>query len=227
MTKPHLVVLTGAGMSVESGIPTFRGVDGLWENHRIEDVASPEGWERDPVTVLRFYNERRKKMWSCEPNAGHRGLAELEQHFRVSIVTQNIDNLHERAGSTRVFHLHGELTKSRSTLDPERVYGIDGWELKLGDRCEAGSQLRPHIVWFGEPVPLMDEAVDLVGQADVLAVIGTSLQVYPAASLIHYAPASARVFLVDPSPAAVPSHVTVLRLGGSQGVAELRRRLLD
>jgi NAD-dependent deacetylase len=224
--KPHLVVLTGAGMSVESGIPTFRGAGGLWENHRIEDVASPEGWERDPLTVLRFYNERRKTMWACQPNAGHRGLAELEQQFRVSIVTQNIDNLHERAGSTCVLHLHGELTKSRSTLDPEQVYEIAGWELKLGDRADDGSQLRPHIVWFGEAVPLMDEAVDLVGQADILAVIGTSLQVYPAASLIHHAPRSAKVILIDPSPAAVGADVTVLRLGASDGVAELRRRLL-
>jgi NAD-dependent deacetylase len=224
--KPHLVVLTGAGMSVESGIPTFRGADGLWENHRIEDVASPEGWLRDPATVLRFYNDRRKRMWACEPNAGHRGLAALEREFPVSIVTQNIDNLHERAGSTKVLHLHGELTKSRSTLDPGRVYEIDGWELKLGDRAEDGAQLRPHIVWFGEAVPLMEEAVEVVAQADVLAVIGTSLQVYPAASLIHHAPRSAQVFLIDPAPAVVPTHVTVLRLGASAGVAELRRQLL-
>jgi NAD-dependent deacetylase len=224
--KPHLVVLSGAGMSAESGIPTFRGADGLWENHRIEDVASPEGWARDPVTVLRFYNERRKKMWSCEPNAGHRGLAELERDFRVSIVTQNIDNLHERAGSTHVLHLHGELTKSRSTCDPELVYDIAGEELKLGDRCAKGSQLRPHIVWFGEQVPLLEDAAQIVSEAEILVVIGTSLQVYPAASLIDYAPEQARVFLIDPAPARVSGRVVVIPTGASEGVALLRRTLL-
>lgn len=224
--KQHLVVLTGAGMSVESGIPTFRGAHGLWEDHRIEDVASPEGWTKDRATVLRFYNERRKKMWACEPNAGHRGLAALEQHFRVSIVTQNIDNLHERAGSSHVLHLHGELTKARSTVDPRLVYDIEGWELKLGDRCAKGSQLRPHIVWFGEDVPLLAEAAELVSTADVLVVIGTSLQVYPAASLIDYAPGGARLFLIDPQPARVSSRVVVIPAGASEGVAQLRQLLL-
>lgn len=224
--KPHLVVLSGAGMSAESGIPTFRGADGLWENHRIEDVASPDGWRRNPALVLGFYNERRKKMRACEPNAGHRELAALEEHFNVSIVTQNIDDLHERAGSSHVLHLHGELTKSRSTLDPRLVYDIPGWELKLGDRCAKGSQLRPHIVWFGEAVPLMEEAADLVSRADVLVVIGTSLQVYPAASLIDCAPAHARIFLIDPSPARVSAHVTVIPTGAGAGVALLREQLL-
>ncbi|ACB73661.1 SIR2 family NAD-dependent protein deacylase [Opitutus terrae] len=224
--QQHLVVLSGAGMSAESGIPTFRGANGLWENHRIEDVASPAGWARDRATVLRFYNERRKKMWACEPNAGHRGLAALEQDFRVSIVTQNIDNLHERAGSTRVLHLHGELTKSRSTVDPSLVYDIEGWELKLGDRCAKGSQLRPHIVWFGEDVPLLGAAAEIVSSADILVVIGTSLQVYPAASLIDYAPDHARVFLIDPHPAPVAPRVVVIPAGASEGVTRLRQELL-
>src|ERR1044071_1934601 len=182
-----MVVLSGAGMSAESGIPTFRGANGLWENHRIEDVASPAAWAKNRELVLRFYNERRKRMWECAPTEGHRGLGELEQQFDVAIVTQNVDNLHERAGSTRVLHLHGELTKSRSTLDPNLVYEIDGWELKLGDRCARGSQLRPHIVWFGEAVPMMERAIEIVGRADIVAIIGTSLQVYPAASLLDYA----------------------------------------
>lgn len=224
--KPTLVALTGAGMSAESGIPTFRGAGGLWENHRVEDVATPEAWARDRELVLRFYNERRKRMWACEPNAGHRGLAELERNFDVTIVTQNIDNLHERAGSSRVVHLHGELMKSRSTLDPRLVYDIAGWELKLGDRCERGSQLRPHIVWFGEAVPMMDAAIEIVGAADVLAIIGTSLLVYPAASLVHDAPAGARRFLIDPHPPAITDpDLTVICAGASEGVARLRALL--
>ncbi len=226
--KPKLVVLTGAGMSAESGIATFRGAGGLWEDHRIEDVATPEGWARDRELVLRFYNERRKRMWGCEPNAGHRGLVALEARYDVAIVTQNVDNLHERAGSTRVLHLHGELTKSRSTLDPRLVYEIDGWELKLGDRCARGSQLRPHIVWFGEEVPMMEPAVDLVSAADILVVIGTSLQVYPAASLLQFAPRGARVFLIDPAPPEwLPESVTVIRAGASEGVARLGEMLKE
>lgn len=213
-------------MSAESGIPTFRGANGLWENYRIEDVASPQGWARDRKTVLRFYNERRKTMCACEPNAGHRGLAALEAQFRVSIVTQNIDNLHERAGSTQVLHLHGELSKSRSTVDPALVYEIEGWELKLGDRCAKGSQLRPHIVWFGEDVPLLPQAAAIVSEADICVVIGTSLQVYPAASLIDYAPKEARVFLIDPNPVRVDRDLTVIPAGASEGVAQLRHELL-
>lgn len=221
-TKPRLVVLSGAGMSAESGIPTFRGADGLWENHRIEDVATPAAWAKNPERVLRFYNERRKRMWECQPNAGHRGLAELEQRFDVTIVTQNVDNLHERAGSTRVMHLHGELTKARSTVDPRLVQEIDGWELKFGDRCAQGSQLRPHIVWFGEAVPMMETAIEAVGAADIVAIIGTSMAVYPAASLIDYAPAPTRLFLIDPSPPArVDSRVTIICAGASEGVARL------
>lgn len=223
---PRLVVLTGAGMSAESGIPTFRGANGLWENHRIEDVASPAAWAKDRDLVLRFYNERRKRMWECQPNAGHRALVELERMFDVTIVTQNVDNLHERAGSTRVIHLHGELTKARSTLDPELVYELSGWELKLGDRCARGSQLRPHIVWFGEPVPMMDAAIQVVRDADIVVIIGTSLAVYPAASLVEFAPASARLFLIDPAPPALDDdRIHVIQAGAGEGVARLRALL--
>lgn len=225
-TKPKLVVLSGAGMSAESGIPTFRGADGLWENHRIEDVATPAAWARNRELVLRFYNERRKKMWACEPNAGHRGLAALERDFEVTIVTQNIDNLHERAGSSTVVHLHGELIKARSTLDPDYVCEIDGWELKLGDRCPRGSQLRPHIVWFGEEVPMMSAAIEIVSAAEVVVIVGTSLAVYPAASLVDFAPAEARLFLIDPQPPRLfDERLTVIPAGASEGVARLRALL--
>ncbi len=221
-TRPHLVILSGAGMSAESGIPTFRGAHGLWEDHRIEDVASPEAWTRDRELVLRFYNERRKRLRECQPNAGHHGLAALEHDFDVIIITQNVDDLHERAGSTRVIHLHGELTKSRSTLDPRLVYPIDGWELKVGDTCARGSQLRPHIVWFGEAVPMLDAAIDAVRAADVLAIIGTSLTVYPAASLIDFARGDARIYLIDPAPPEIADpRVTVICAGASEGVARL------
>jgi NAD-dependent deacetylase len=222
-SRPRLVVLSGAGISAESGIRTFRGAGGLWEDHRIEDVATPVGWIKNRELVLRFYNERRKRMWECEPNAGHRGLVELEQRFDVTVVTQNVDNLHERAGSSRVVHLHGELTKARSTLDPRLVYEIDGWELKEGDKCARGSQLRPHIVWFGEAVPMMETAIEFVRAADVLVIIGTSLAVYPAASLVDFAPSSARLFLIDPAPPeALDGRVTVIQAGASEGVARLR-----
>lgn len=219
--KPRLVVLTGAGMSAESGIATFRDKGGLWENHRVEDVASPEGWARDRDLVLHFYNERRRKMWSVQPNAGHVGLAGLERDFEVEIITQNIDNLHERAGSTRVLHLHGELSKARSTLDPNLVVEIGARDIQLGDKCERGSQLRPHIVWFGEDVPLFPRAAQIVGSADVVVIIGTSMQVYPAASLIDHAPREARIFLIDPKPSVTRRQVTVIATGASEGVAHL------
>lgn len=186
-------------MSAESGIPTFRAVDGLWENHRVEDVASPEGWKRNPAMVLEFYNQRRKQVLEASPNRGHEILASLETHFDVRIITQNIDNLHERAGSSKVLHLHGEITKSRSTQNSFLVYNIEGWELKMGDRCELGSQLRPHIVWFGEEVPLIEQAALLTMEADILVVVGTSLQVYPAAGLIRYASPSIPRYIIDPN----------------------------
>ncbi len=192
-------------MSAESGIPTFRGADGLWENHRVEDVATPEAWERDPELVLRFYNERRRKMLACEPNDGHRGLARLQDRFDVRIITQNIDNLHERAGSRHVLHLHGELTKQRSSLDIQgtdtnSICEIDGWEMKSGARCPRGALMRPHIVWFGEAVPLIEEAARIVSTAAICVVIGTSLAVYPAAGLLEFAPTTASLFVIDPKP---------------------------
>lgn len=202
--RKHMVIISGAGMSAESGVKTFRDHDGLWENHRIEEVATPEAWERDWSLVLRFYNERRKGVLEAEPNAGHRILAQWEREYQVSIVTQNVDDLHERAGSTGVLHLHGELRKARSTADPDLVYPIEGWELKEGDLCERGSQLRPHIVWFGEMVPMMPIAEEIVRTADILIVVGTSLQVYPAASLVWAAPPQARCILIDPRPNRVP-----------------------
>jgi NAD-dependent deacetylase len=194
-----LVVITGAGMSAESGIPTFRATDGLWENHRVEDVASPDGWKRNRDLVLDFYNQRRKQVLQASPNKGHTILAELEEQFDVHVITQNIDNLHERAGSTNVLHLHGEITKSRSTLNPSLVYDIPGWELKEGDTCELGSQLSPHIVWFGEEVPMIEQAAEITSQADILVVVGTSLQVYPAAGLIRFASHFIPRYIIDPN----------------------------
>lgn len=203
-TRPTIVFLTGAGMSADSGLKTFRDSDGLWEGHRVEDVATFEAWRRDPAFVLEFYNERRRALLTASPNPGHFALAQLEEHFNVEVVTQNVDDLHERAGSQRVLHLHGELRKSRSTLD-ESVFEIEGTELRLGDLCPNGSQLRPHIVWFGEPVPLIEEAARIVRQADIFVVVGTSLAVYPAAGLIDEVPKSARCFVVDPSAATLPT----------------------
>ncbi len=194
----HIVVFTGAGMSAESGIKTFRDSDGLWENYRIEDVATPQAWQKDRALVLDFYNQRRAQCLQAKPNAAHLALAALEQQFKVSIITQNIDNLHERAGSKNVMHLHGELMKSRSTIDESLVYDIDGADLKLNDQCEKGSQLRPHIVWFGEAVPMMDVACRIASKADIFVVIGSSLVVYPAASLLEYAPIAIPKFIIDP-----------------------------
>jgi len=213
-------------MSAESGLSTFRDKNGLWENHSIHDVASPEGWEKDRELVLNFYNERRRKMWDCQPNAGHLGLAQLEANYAVEIVTQNIDNLHERAGSTRVLHLHGELTKARSTLDPELISDISNQDILIGSKCARGSQLRPHIVWFGEDVPLFQRATEIVGAADIVVIIGTSLSVYPAASLVDFAPRHARVFLIDPKPNPTKRQLTVIAATATEGVAQLIR-LLD
>lgn len=215
----RLVVLTGAGMSAESGIRTFRDSNGLWEEYDVMEVASIDGWYRNPKLILRFYNERRSQMFRCEPNNGHLLLAGLEQRFDVRIITQNIDNLHERAGSTQVLHLHGELSKARSSVDPSLIYPIGNKEIKLGDQCEKGSQLRPHIVWFGEAVPAMDEAIPLVESADILCIIGTSLNVYPAAGLFRYAPPACPVWLIDPNPpAGLPRHIRVIAKGAGEGV---------
>ena len=197
--KKKLVVLSGAGMSQESGLKTFRDMDGLWENYKVEDVASIDGWHRNPKLVMEFYNQRRKQLLDAKPNAGHYGIAELEKWFDVNIITQNVDDLHERAGSSKVLHLHGELRKVRSSIDASLVYTLDGWELKMGDKCEKGSQLRPNIVWFGEAVPAFYDAIPLVENADIFVVIGTSLAVYPAAGLVNYAKPVAPVFVIDPN----------------------------
>lgn len=219
-----IVVLSGAGMSAESGIKTFRDSGGLWENHRVEDVATPEAWKRNPGLVLEFYNQRRKAVLEAEPNEGHRIIAAWEELATVLIVTQNVDDLHERAGSSRVLHIHGSLRLARSTKDPSVIVPIEGWELKLGDLCPLGSQLRPHIVWFGEAVELMPEAESWVAQADVLVVVGTSLQVYPAAGLAWSAPRHARRFLIDPNPPPAPGF-EVIRAKASEGLRDLDRLL--
>jgi NAD-dependent deacetylase len=199
-----IVVFSGAGISAESGLKTFRAADGLWEEHRVEDVATPEAWQRDPVTVLRFYNERRRGVINAQPNAAHRALVELEQGAHVHIITQNIDDLHERAGSSNVLHLHGEIMLARSCADETLLYDTQGNDINLGDRCEQGSQLRPHVVWFGEAVPMMEAAAELVAEADILLVVGTSLAVYPAASLLQFARPDAEKYIVTLDLAATP-----------------------
>lgn len=219
-----IVVFTGAGMSADSGISTFRDADGLWANYRIEDVCTPEALMRDRATVVRFYNERRREMLEKEPNAGHRAIAELEKWFDVEVVTQNVDNLHERAGSTRVTHLHGELTKLRSSSDPQLVVSVDGWEQTLDATAPDGSLLRPHIVFFGESVPMFDTAVGIAQGAEVMIVVGTSLAVYPAASLVHYAPRETPIWLVDPGTpdlSMVRNPLTHIRARAAEGVPQL------
>lgn len=193
-----LVVLTGAGISAESGLKTFRDSGGLWEGYDVTQVATPQAWAADQELVLEFYNQRRKQALEAKPNPGHVALAELEAHFDVQIITQNIDNLHEKAGSTNVLHLHGEIFKARSTVDPSLVYSLDHWELKKGDKCEKGSQLRPHIVWFGEAVPMMEPAVAITHDTDFFIVAGTSLVVYPAASLLDFVSTDVPKYIVDP-----------------------------
>lgn len=227
--KKKLVVLTGAGISAESGIKTFRDADGLWEGHNVMDVASPEGWHKNKELVLDFYNQRRRQLHEVQPNNGHVVIAELENHFDVHIITQNVDNLHEQAGSSKVLHLHGELLKVRSTKNED--YILD-WQhdLVLGDVDEKGHQLRPHIVWFGEMVPALEEAVYTTEQADYVAVIGTSLQVYPAASLMHYANPNVPVFYIDPRPASISNlqnPLEVIAMNATEGVPLLRERLLS
>lgn len=225
-----LVVLTGAGMSAESGISTFRDAGGLWEQHRVEDVATPQGWSRNPALVLDFYNQRRKQLLECKPNAGHLALAELEKSYEVRIITQNVDNLHEQAGSSHVLHLHGELMKVRSTSPAEEVFELDpdNYETHLGDKCPKGFQLRPHIVWFGEAVPEIENAILLTEKADILVIIGTSMQVYPAASLINYIKPNTPVYLIDPHEVNVfSSNVTVIKKGASEGMKELNSILIN
>jgi NAD-dependent deacetylase len=227
--KKKLVVLTGAGISAESGIKTFRDSDGLWEGHNVMDVATPEGWNRNPELVLDFYNQRRKQLQEVEPNLGHQILADLEKDFEVSIITQNVDNLHEKAGSSNVLHLHGELLKVRSINPP---YLILDWEidLYLGNIDSNGNQLRPHIVWFGEEVPALEEAVSIVEKADILVVIGTSLQVYPAAGLIDFANSEIPIFYIDPKPASMPNlwnPIEIIPMNATDGVLVLKQMLSD
>jgi NAD-dependent deacetylase (regulatory protein SIR2-like protein) len=225
----NLVVLTGAGISAESGISTFRDSGGLWEQYRIEDVATPEGWAKDPKLVTDFYNQRRKQLLEVEPNYGHIALVELEKYFNVYVVTQNVDNLHERAGSKNIVHLHGELTKVRSERFDHLIYELtpDRYEVKIGDKCEKGFQLRPHIVWFGEAVPMLEEAVRLAQKADIFVVVGTSLNVYPAASLVHYVQPEVPVYVVDPNSVAInDSRWHYIRLGASEGMKEFIKQIL-
>jgi NAD-dependent deacetylase len=221
------VILTGAGISAESGIKTFRDSDGLWEGHNVLDVATPEGWEKNPVLVLDFYNQRRKQLQEVQPNRGHQILVELESEFEVCIITQNVDNLHEKAGSSSVLHLHGELLKVRSTQNENDI--LD-WttDLNLGDFDEKGNQLRPHIVWFGEAVPALDEAIEITQKADFFVVIGTSLQVYPASGLLHYTKRDIPVFYIDPKPAIIhdlQNPLDIIPMVASEGVAVLKQKL--
>ncbi|MDR2475606.1 MAG: NAD-dependent deacylase [Bacteroidales bacterium] len=224
-----IVVFTGAGMSAESGISTFRDSGGLWDQYRIEDVATPEGWRKNPELVLEFYNQRRRQLLEVTPNEGHAGLAELEANFDVEIVTQNVDNLHERAGSSHVLHLHGELMKVRSTGSGAEVFDVESShpDVKLGDKCPKGYQLRPHIVWFGEAVPEFEHAANLVSNADMLVIIGTSMQVYPAAGLVNYVKHGTPVWLIDPNVVSnLPAGVRLIAKGASEGVAELKTLLM-
>lgn len=216
-----LVVLSGAGISAESGLKTFRDSDGLWEGYNIEDVATPRAWRKDPQLVLDFYNYRRKNVLDAQPNAAHYGLAELEKDFDVTIITQNIDDLHERAGSTNVLHLHGEIFKMRSERDHRLVYDIKG-DIKMGDKAEDGQQLRPHIVWFEEPVPMIEEAIPVVRNADIFVVVGTSLVVYPAAGLVNYAPWNIPKYIIDKRIPYTPElTITAIEKPATDGVKEL------
>jgi NAD-dependent deacetylase len=225
----RLVVLTGAGMSSESGIKTFRDSGGLWEEYNVSDVATPEAWYTNRDLVLRFYNERRRQLKNVRPNKGHTGLAALENHFDVDIITQNIDNLHERAGSSKILHLHGELTKARSTADPALIYSIGYKDINAGDNCELGSQLRPHVVWFGEEVPMMEQAVKIAREADIFVVIGSSLNVYPAAGLLDYIPPKIPIYVIDPMEVIVPltRKVHVMKEMATTGVSKLTEKLLE
>ncbi|MDH7914201.1 Sir2 family NAD-dependent protein deacetylase [Winogradskyella sp. SYSU M77433] len=216
----HIVVLTGAGMSAESGVKTFRDHDGLWEGHDVMQVASPEGFRNNPALVLDFYNQRRRQLKTVTPNSAHIAIANLESDYKVTVVTQNVDDLHERAGSTNVVHLHGELNKVRSTGNPN---DIKFWteDINLGDTCEKGHQLRPHIVWFGEEVPMIEKAVDICYTADILVIIGTSMQVYPAASLMHYVPENIPMYYIDPKPALNnDGKVTVIAKSATEGIKD-------
>lgn len=224
-----LVALTGAGISAESGLATFRGSGGLWEGYKVEEVATPEAWKNNQQLVLEFYNQRRKAALHAKPNLGHKILAELQTDFDVTVITQNVDDLHERAGSTNVVHLHGNLFESRSTLDPSLVYKINGWQLNPGDRCVRGSQLRPNIVWFGEMVPMIEVAAKIAATADIFLVVGTSMVVYPAAGLIDYVRDEAKKFVIDPKKPEIihAPNLEFITEKASVGMARLNERLKE
>jgi NAD-dependent deacetylase len=227
MGLERIVVFTGAGVSAESGLRTFRDSGGLWEQYRVEDVATPEAWRRDPALVLRFYDERRAQVLAAQPNAAHVAIARLQERFDVMVITQNIDDLHERAGSKQVLHLHGEILLARSTANPTHVTRINGPSLRLGDRCVLGSQLRPHIVWFGEAVPMMERAADEMARASRVLVVGTSLNVYPAAGLVHYAPRTAPMVLVDPQAIELNrAGVSIIKASATEGVPRIAEEWL-
>lgn len=228
MDKKRVVVLTGAGMSAESGLKTFRDANGLWEGHDVMEVASPQGFARNPGLVLEFYNQRRRQLLRVEPNTGHKALVELENHFKVDIITQNIDNLHEKAGSSNVLHLHGELLKVRSIRDETTILDWTS-DLVLGDLDARGDQLRPHVVWFGEMVPMLEPAIAITAMADVLIIIGTSMQVYPAAGLINYVSLGTPIYFVDPKPTIREmdfKHLTIISRTAVEGVPHLVKKLL-
>jgi len=225
--KKNIIILTGAGISAESGLQTFRDAGGLWEGHNVYDVATPEAWQRDAELVQNFYNLRRKAVLEAKPNQAHYALVSLEEKYNVVIITQNIDDLHERAGSSNVIHLHGVITKSQSNKNPMLIYDIEGWELKMGEICELGSQLRPHVVWFGEAVPMIDKAIQQCYTADICMVVGTSLQVYPAASLIDFLPPNSVKYFIDPGAVANNrSHFITYPENASTGVPKVVNKLL-
>ncbi len=217
--KKRITILSGAGISAESGIKTFRDSNGLWEEHRIEDVATPEAWHRDPKLVLHFYNLRRKQLLEIEPNAAHRSITDLQEQFDVQVITQNVDDLHEQAGNNKVLHLHGELRKARSTVNPFNIYDIAGWKLDLGDTCEDGYQLRPHIVWFGEAVPNLETAAKLTSESNALIIVGTSLNVYPAAGLYQYAKKECPIWIIDPNASELVYPDTITPINEKAGTA--------
>ena len=228
MLNQKIVVLSGAGISAESGLGTFRDSGGLWEEYPIEEVATPEAWRKNPELVTEFYNMRRKQAYEAKPNQGHFALANLEKQYDVTIITQNIDDLHERSGSSKVIHLHGEINKVKSSgpNSESNYYPQKSWEVKIGDLCSEGYQLRPHVVWFGEAVPMLDEAAEICQTADIFIVVGTSLNVYPAAGLIHYVPNKATCFLVDPSNVNVPPHFKHIKDNATTGMGQLIKKLM-
>ena len=225
--KKKVIVLTGAGISAESGISTFRDSDGLWEQYRVEDVATYDAYLRNPELVLNFYNERRRQLFQVKPNEGHRQLVRLEEKYDVRIITQNIDNLHEQAGSTNVLHLHGLLTQARSDRNDDLIIDIGDRDIHIGDKAPDGAQLRPHIVWFGEAVPNIEPAAELCEQADYFIVVGTSMNVYPAAGLIHYVPRSTPCYLVDPKAVPVSRPITIFQEKAGTGVKKVVEQLLE